>query len=95
LIPPQTKSALIFQRGSNIFILLPIPFFLKYGFWLAGISTGPGKRPSPYLHHDSEDYKVIIPHVTQEEHGQCLNQGCGDMAIPTRSIIKICPLEIK
>ncbi len=48
-----------------------------------------------WLQHDGDDYKLIIPHITQEKHGQSLKQGCGDMAIPTRSIIKICPLEVQ
>lgn len=47
-----------------------------------------------YLCHDGEDYKVVVPHITCEGHNQTLRQGCGDMAIPTKAIVKIVPLSV-
>ena len=47
-----------------------------------------------WMFHDGDEYKVIIPHVTGEGHNQTLRQGCGDMAIPTKAIVKIVPLAL-
>jgi hypothetical protein len=47
-----------------------------------------------YLCHDGEDYKVVVPHITCEGHNQTLRQGCGDMAIPTKAIVKIVALAV-
>lgn len=41
-----------------------------------------------WLFRDNEDCKVIIPHIGNVADG-CLQQGCGDMTIPTKSIISI------
>lgn len=41
-----------------------------------------------WLLHDGDDCKVIVPHVT-EDHENAVSQGCGDMTIPTSSILNI------
>ena len=45
-------------------------------------------RSVGWLAYDGEDCKVIVPHVSEEsEH--VAQQGCGDMTIPTRSVLRI------
>lgn len=45
-----------------------------------------------WLLHDNEDAKVLVPHVTApNEH--CTPQGCGDMTIPTRAIVRLVDLD--
>lgn len=51
-------------------------------------------RPKPmicrsvgWLFRDDKDYKVIVPHVADVPNGY--KQGCGDMAIPTQSILQM------
>jgi hypothetical protein len=41
-----------------------------------------------WLLHDGADYKVVTPHVGGPS-GAEPNQGCGDMSIPTRSIVRM------
>jgi hypothetical protein len=45
-----------------------------------------------WLLHDGKDCKVIVPHVT-EDHGSAKRQGCGDMTIPSRCIVKLTTLR--
>lgn len=45
-----------------------------------------------WLLQDSEDCKVIIPHLSEANHDHAAQQGCGDMTIPTRSILNITDL---
>lgn len=47
-----------------------------------------------WLCHDGDEYKVVVPHITCEGHNQTLRQGCGDMAIPTKAIVRIAPLAL-
>lgn len=42
-----------------------------------------------WLLHDGDDCKVIVPHLSDAEHSQAEQQGCGDMTIPTQAILKI------
>jgi len=41
-----------------------------------------------WLFIDNEDCKVIVPHIANVS-DDVLQQGCGDMTIPTKSIIRI------
>jgi hypothetical protein len=45
-------------------------------------------RSVGWLKYDGEDCKVIIPHISEESES-IEQQGCGDMTIPTRAIIKL------
>ncbi len=45
-----------------------------------------------WLLHDGEECKIIVPHLTSNEHDHAIQQGCGDMTIPTSAILKIVPL---
>ena len=47
-----------------------------------------------WLFYDGPDCKVIVPHITSEGHSQTAQQGCGDMTIPSKAVLKIVPLEI-
>jgi hypothetical protein len=38
---------------------------------------------------ETEGCKVIVPHIAGEENGDIMLQGCGDMAIPTKAIVKV------
>ena len=48
-------------------------------------------RSVGFLLYDGEDYKVVVPHVSLNS--EISRQGCGDMTIPTVSIIKITDLK--
>lgn len=47
-----------------------------------------------WLVHDSDSCKVIVPHLNQPDHTSVSQQGCGDMTIPTASIVKILDVGI-
>ena len=46
-------------------------------------------RSVGWLLHDGEDCKVIIPHMSSEDQPEIDPQGCGDMTIPSQSILTI------
>jgi len=48
-------------------------------------------RSVGWLLHDDEDCKVLVPHVSAPL-AQSARQGCGDMTIPTRSIVRLVDL---
>lgn len=48
-------------------------------------------RSVGWLAHDGEDIKVVVPHIHDGAEG--LDNGCGDMAIPARSVTRIVDLE--
>jgi len=50
-------------------------------------------RSVGWLMAETEQCKVIVPHISGEENLDIMIQGCGDMAIPTKSIIKVTPLD--
>ena len=45
-------------------------------------------RSVGWLFRDTEDCKVIVPHIANVSDGG-LQQGCGEMTIPTKSILSI------
>lgn len=48
-----------------------------------------------WLFFDGADCKVIIPHLNDPDQDTAPQQGCGDMTIPTRSVIRIKTLTVK
>ena len=48
-------------------------------------------KSAGWLIHDGEDCKVIVPHLTNSDHAK--QQGCGDMTIPTASVLKMVDLR--
>jgi hypothetical protein len=50
-------------------------------------------RSVGWLIHDSKNSKVVVPHISNPDSDNAPPQGCGDMAIPTRCIIRITPLR--
>jgi hypothetical protein len=44
-----------------------------------------------WLAHDGDDCKVLVPHVAQVG-GDEPDQGCGDMTIPARAVVKVVDL---
>ncbi len=48
-------------------------------------------RSVGWLFRDGSEYKVIIPHIADVPDD--LQQGCGDMTIPTCCVRSICDLE--
>ncbi|MGI9501859.1 MAG: hypothetical protein ACR2RE_02220 [Geminicoccaceae bacterium] len=46
-----------------------------------------------FLAYDGEDCKVIVPHISQENHRHSEQQGCGDMCIPTVAVKKMIELQ--
>ena len=51
-------------------------------------------RSVGWLLHDTEECKVIVPHISDQNHSQTSQQGCGDMTIPTRAIVKMVDIVI-
>lgn len=49
-------------------------------------------RSVGWLAYDGQDCKVIIPHISSDDHPSVKKQGCGDMTIPTGAIISIVEL---
>jgi len=41
-----------------------------------------------WLAYDGKDCKVVVPHIS-EDHASAPRQGCGDMTIPTKAIIRM------
>ena len=59
-----------------------------------------GLKPTPllvhsvgYLLHDGLDVKVIVPHLCDAIPDHVERQGCGDMTIPSSSIVGMTVLE--
>ena len=50
-------------------------------------------RSVGWLIAETRKCKVIVPHISGEENKDILLQGNGDIAIPTRAIIRIKPLK--
>ena len=46
-------------------------------------------RSVGWLAAENKDCKVLVPHISGERNGTVLLQGCGDMTIPTKAIIKM------
>lgn len=49
-------------------------------------------RSVGWLIHDRDDCKVIVPHLTIPNTA-VQQQGCGDMTIPAKAIIRVTPLS--
>lgn len=61
---------------------------------LKDISPSPNKcRSVGWLIHDGEDCKVIVPHISDPDHANATQQGCGDMTIPVKAIVSIVDLN--
>jgi hypothetical protein len=45
-----------------------------------------------WLFRDDKECKVIVPHISDGEAIGISRQGCGDMTIPTKCVIRITPL---
>ena len=52
-------------------------------------------RSAGWLAYDGEDCKLIVPHLSSSTHEDCKPQGCGDMTIPSRSVVSITELSPK
>jgi hypothetical protein len=48
-----------------------------------------------WLVYDGDDCKMIVPHLSEAQHSDAKQQGCGDMTIPASSVRKIVGLQIK
>ena len=46
-------------------------------------------RSVGWLLVDNNRCKVVVPHLTEEDHERSRRQGCGDMTIPTSSVRSI------
>ncbi|KKN79665.1 hypothetical protein LCGC14_0338690 [marine sediment metagenome] len=50
-------------------------------------------RSVGWLIKETKQVKVIVPHIAGEKNGDIILQGCGDLTIPTKAIIKITTLK--
>jgi hypothetical protein len=46
-------------------------------------------RSVGWLAYDGKDCKVVVPHLSENSPMGPPRQGCGDMTIPTRSILRM------
>ncbi len=46
-------------------------------------------RSVGWLIKETKHCKVIVPHIAGEENGDIMLQGCGDLTIPTKAIVKV------
>jgi hypothetical protein len=46
-------------------------------------------RSVGWLVQDGLDCKVVVPHITDGDHANAPQKGCGDMAIPTVAITRM------
>jgi hypothetical protein len=51
-------------------------------------------RSVGWLVHDGADCKVVVPHISDENNEHATSQGCGDMTIPSRAVLKIANLTV-
>jgi hypothetical protein len=52
-------------------------------------------RSVGWIVSENEDCMVIVPHIGGEKQGEIMFQGCGDLTIPTKAILKITILKEK
>jgi hypothetical protein len=52
-------------------------------------------RSVGWLVYDGKDCKLIVPHLSEADHSDAKQQGCGDMTIPASSIRKLVSLQEK
>jgi len=45
-----------------------------------------------WLVYDGEECKVVVPHISDQNNEHVSQQGCGDMTIPTKAILRIVDL---
>lgn len=45
-------------------------------------------RSVGWVIRENKDCKVLVPHISGEKNGNTVLQGCGDLTIPTASIVK-------
>ena len=50
-------------------------------------------RSVGWLVKETKHVKVIVPHIGGEKNGNIILQGCGDLTIPTKAIIKMTTLR--
>lgn len=43
--------------------------------------------------YDGKKCKQIVPHIAGEKDGDTFLQGCGDLTIPTKAIVKLTVLK--
>ena len=46
-----------------------------------------------WLLSENKDCKIIVPHIGMEKNGEAVLIGCGDLTIPTASIVKLTVLR--
>ena len=49
-------------------------------------------RSVGWLIHDGDDCKLVVPHLAEVDGER--RDGCGDMTIPTRAVVRIQDLEV-
>ena len=50
-------------------------------------------RSVGWLIKETEHCKIIVPHISVEENGDVILQGCGDITIPAKAILKVTQLK--
>ena len=45
-------------------------------------------RSVGWVIRENKDCTVLVPHIAGEKNGEAVLQGCGDLTIPTASIVK-------
>lgn len=50
-------------------------------------------RSVGWLVSEKNGCKIIVPHISGEKNGNIILQGCGDLTIPTKAVVKITVLK--
>jgi hypothetical protein len=61
---------------------------------LEGIAKPLYCRSVGWLIKETKQCKVIVPHISGEKNIEIILQGCGDLTIPTKAIVKVKRLKI-
>ena len=62
---------------------------------LQGKATPLYCRSVGWVIEETEECKLVVPHISGEKNGHIILQGCGDLVIPTRAIVKVVSLKEK
>jgi hypothetical protein len=94
---PKKSDASIESNGYPLVLVEWVDSYGCSSSWQDIANCEPGVmvcKSVGWLIHDDEKCKVVVPHMNQPDHPNASQQGCGDMTIPSKSIVKILELGV-
>lgn len=96
----RSEKASVTQAGRSFGPLVLIEWVDSYGCSPRWENIDGEFRPQPmvcqsvgWMIHSDKKAKIIVPHISRQPDFDVPPQGCGDMTIPTRCIIRITSLK--